>query len=134
MRKSLFSFVILGALGCVCVASAPTIEQVSFAAPTIDAGCSGEVSCDIPAPQAPTSHKVVYEQSETVGPCPTDMVLVEGMYCQDVQQTCKRYLKEDIDKKGRPIAYARCAEFLPSKCIGGRVHKRFCIDKDEATV
>jgi formylglycine-generating enzyme required for sulfatase activity len=54
------------------------------------------------------------------------MVLVEGMYCPDVQLNCKRYLDP-------PGAYQhfRCAEYGASKCLASRRKLRFCIDRDE---
>jgi formylglycine-generating enzyme required for sulfatase activity len=57
--------------------------------------------------------------------CPSDMVLVEGDYCTEVRQSCLDW----EDPPTRP--FARCARFAPSECIGKRVHKRFCIDRDE---
>jgi formylglycine-generating enzyme required for sulfatase activity len=53
------------------------------------------------------------------------MVLVEGDYCTEVRQTCVGWL----DPPQNPLA--RCAKFAPSECTGRRVHKRFCIDRDE---
>jgi len=62
----------------------------------------------------------------TTGACPEGMVEVEGDYCPDVEQTCKRY----IDPEG--VFPRRCAEFAPTtKCSGKLVHKRFCIDRYE---
>lgn len=132
MRKSLFSFIILGAVGCTCIGAATgrTLPngQAQHAAPTIDAGCAGEVSCDIVPPQVSTSHKAIHGQAETVGPCPADMVLVEGMYCTKAEHRCKRYIAKDI---GNPSA--RCEEFYPAKCLNEKAYKRFCIAKYEYT-
>ena len=60
--------------------------------------------------------------------CPDAMVLVEGEYCTEVRQTC-----EDWMESPNASSVARCRKFAPSECIGARVHKRFCIDKDEYT-
>jgi sulfatase modifying factor 1 len=57
--------------------------------------------------------------------CPGDMVLVEGDYCTEVREPCLAW--EDDPKN--PLA--RCARFGPSECVGERVHKRYCIDRDE---
>ena len=57
--------------------------------------------------------------------CPASMVLVDGDYCTDVRETCLEW----VDPKSNPLA--RCARFGPSECVGERVHKRFCIDRDE---
>jgi Sulfatase-modifying factor enzyme 1 len=57
--------------------------------------------------------------------CPDSMVLVEGDYCTQVRQECTRW--EDPPTS----ILARCAAFAPSRCIGKRVHRRFCVDRDE---
>ena len=59
-------------------------------------------------------------------PCPDAMVLVEGEYCTEVRQTCEDWMESP---NGNSVA--RCRKFAPSECIGTRVHKRFCVDKDE---
>jgi formylglycine-generating enzyme len=60
-------------------------------------------------------------------PCPSDMVLVEGDYCPNVQLNCKRFL----DPKGRYHEF-RCAEYAPSTCkSAARKKLRFCIDRGE---
>jgi formylglycine-generating enzyme required for sulfatase activity len=53
------------------------------------------------------------------------MVLVEGDYCSEVRQPCLVW--EDAPTN----PFARCARFGPSTCDGPRVHKRFCVDRDE---
>jgi hypothetical protein len=59
--------------------------------------------------------------------CPADMVLVEGSYCTQVRQVCKRWLDDPS------LQYARCAEYEPeAKCAGKRVPMRYCIDRYEA--
>jgi sulfatase modifying factor 1 len=59
--------------------------------------------------------------------CPTGMVLVEGDSCPRVEQRCVRW----IDPPGRFHEY-RCAEYArPARCVAPRVHKRFCIDREE---
>jgi sulfatase modifying factor 1 len=57
--------------------------------------------------------------------CPDGMVLVEGDYCTSVRQQCVEWM----EKPDNPLA--RCARFAPSVCVGDRVHKRFCVDRDE---
>lgn len=62
------------------------------------------------------------------GVCPADMVAVEGVYCTEVRQDCKRWLDDES------LQYARCAEYeKPSRCTGKRVQMRFCIDRYEYT-
>lgn len=58
--------------------------------------------------------------------CPRGMKLVEGDYCTDVEQEC---LKSWFDKPNKKLV---CEEFkAPTKCVGPKVHKRFCIDEWE---
>jgi formylglycine-generating enzyme len=58
--------------------------------------------------------------------CSKGMVLVEGMYCPELKQTCKRYL----DGSGRYQKF-RCAEYGPSQCVAPKKQLRFCMDQDE---
>jgi sulfatase modifying factor 1 len=57
--------------------------------------------------------------------CPDSMVLVDGAYCSEVRQDCLTWEDPPTSR------LARCAEFAQSQCVGPRVHKRFCIDRDE---
>jgi sulfatase modifying factor 1 len=59
------------------------------------------------------------------GPCPRDMVLVEGDECAEVSQPCLEWLPEPTGEK------MRCARFAPSRCVGKRTPARFCIDRYE---
>jgi len=59
--------------------------------------------------------------------CPPGMVLVDGDYCTEVRQECAAW----EDPPSNPLA--RCARFAESRCVGRRVHERFCIDRDEYT-
>lgn len=61
-------------------------------------------------------------------PCPTDMVLVEGMYCSgEVEQTCLRWAIDSVTET--PL---RCLEFSPViRCSGSRRHMSFCMDRYE---
>jgi formylglycine-generating enzyme required for sulfatase activity len=57
------------------------------------------------------------------------MALIEGEYCPHLEQRCLRWL----DPPGRYHEY-RCAEYArPARCLGPKVHKRFCIDVHERT-
>ncbi len=61
--------------------------------------------------------------------CPSDMNLVEGGYCPDVQQDCANWIDDPVR-----FPYARCAEFVkPTICKAQRVPLRFCIDRLEAS-
>ncbi len=58
--------------------------------------------------------------------CPENMALVEGDYCTEVEQKCK---KSWFDKSNKKTV---CEEFeAPSRCVGQKLKKRFCIDKYE---
>ena len=60
--------------------------------------------------------------------CPEGMILVEGEYCPNVEQTCVKYRDPPVG----PYAYFRCDLYKkPAKCLGKRIHKRFCIDAVE---
>ncbi len=63
--------------------------------------------------------------SPSGSPCVDGMVLVGGEYCTDVREECAEWEDPPSNK------LARCARFGPSVCTGERVHKRFCIDRDE---
>jgi sulfatase modifying factor 1 len=72
---------------------------------------------EAPGPTLPTP---------AAAPCPDAMVLVEGEYCTEVRQTCEDWMESP---NGNSVA--RCRKFAASECIGTRVHKRFCVDKNE---
>lgn len=60
------------------------------------------------------------------------MVEVEGDYCPNVDEVCLRWVGihgETVPAVGQS---GRCAEFKrPSRCLGTKVHKRYCIDAYE---
>jgi sulfatase modifying factor 1 len=62
-----------------------------------------------------------------VSACPAGMVLVEGSYCPDVEQTCLEWM----DPPGSRYEHFRCARYAKPVCHGKRVKKRFCIDETE---
>lgn len=60
--------------------------------------------------------------------CPTGMVLVEGEYCPDVEQTCLEWM----DPPSSRYAHFRCKRYAkPSVCKVAKVHRRYCIDATE---
>jgi sulfatase modifying factor 1 len=62
--------------------------------------------------------------------CPDGMILVEGEYCPNVEQTCLEWM----DPPGDRYAHFRCKRYkAPAVCKGARVHERFCIDEKERT-
>jgi hypothetical protein len=60
--------------------------------------------------------------------CSPEMVLVEGMYCPSLKQTCLKW----VDPPTSAYPNTRCAEWKePATCEGERVHKRYCVDREE---
>ena len=59
--------------------------------------------------------------------CPTDMVLIDGDECSEVDQPCLEWEAEAPGEAQR----MRCLRFAPSRCIGTLTHVRFCIDRYE---
>jgi formylglycine-generating enzyme required for sulfatase activity len=57
------------------------------------------------------------------------MILIDGNYCPNVKQTCAKW----VDPPDSPYPTTRCAEYSESKCEGDRVHKRYCVDREEYT-
>jgi formylglycine-generating enzyme required for sulfatase activity len=82
-----------------------------------------------PAPPAePAPEKPAPAAAAPAGPpaCPADMALVDGDYCTELELTCK---KSTYAKQNKKII---CHEFAsPTKCVGQKVHRRYCIDKYE---
>lgn len=86
-----------------------------------------------PAPAAgaeatPPPTGAVIPAAPASGPaaCPPDMKLVEGDYCTEVEHKC---LKSWFDKSNKKTV---CEAFEPtSRCVGQRVHKRYCVDTYE---
>lgn len=60
------------------------------------------------------------------GPCGEGMVLIEGDYCPDAEQTCLKWLDPP------PYQNLRCGEYAkPAKCKVPRQRRRFCVDREE---
>ncbi len=88
----------------------------------------GELRVEAPITLAAVSPLPVAIE-EAPSACPDHMVLVEGSYCPDVEQRCRRW----IDPEG-PFRYFRCAEYAEPRCKSAqRVAMRYCIDRDEHT-
>ena len=78
------------------------------------------------SPLAAVSLPAEAPASEEPSACADGMVLVEGMYCPEVRQTCKRWM----DPPGRYHEF-RCAEYGEPRCLAPKKKMRFCIDRDE---
>lgn len=73
-----------------------------------------------PAPKESSARSV---KSAT---CASGMVLVDGEYCPEPEQVCLKWLDPP------PYDNLRCGEYQkPAKCKVPRVHRRFCVDRDE---
>jgi len=60
--------------------------------------------------------------------CPSGMVLVEGEYCPEVEQTCLEWMDPPTSR----YAHFRCKRYAkPAVCKGPKVHRRYCIDATE---
>ena len=99
-------------------AQAPVAPASASAAPTAlpEAAIDGGLP-DGAVPAAPASG---------ASACPEDMVLIDGDYCTDVETKC---LKSHYAKQNKKTICERFEE--PSRCVGKKVHKRFCIDRYE---
>jgi sulfatase modifying factor 1 len=53
------------------------------------------------------------------------MALIEGEYCTEVREDCVEWMEPPTR------GLARCAKFAPSVCVGERVKKHYCVDRDE---
>jgi len=102
-----------------------TAEAEAVIAPVSSVGSPSIAEISDP-PAAPTLVPVP-TPAETSA-CGKDMVLVEGEYCTDVLQVCDHWLDDET------LPFARCGVYhSPSRCIGDRLHERFCIDRYEYT-
>ena len=103
--------------------SSATAEALARAAPTSVAPAPAIISDPAPSPAL-----IPIPTPAELSSCPRDMVLVQGEYCTEVAQVCAHWLDDET------LPFARCGEYhSPSRCIGGRVHERFCIDRYEYT-
>ncbi len=106
--------------------SSATAEAVARVAPVSSTAVPSLAAISDP-PAAPTLISIPTPAESSA--CDKAMVLVEGEYCTDVSQVCARWLDDET------LPFARCAEYRsPSRCMGSRVHERFCIDRYEYTV
>jgi formylglycine-generating enzyme required for sulfatase activity len=94
------------------------------------AACSTKEPIRPPPVDSPSSLATTAPPQPEAKPCPANMVLIEGNYCPNPLQICKRWL----DPPG-PYQDYRCGEYAePATCRGDREPKRFCIDKEEYVV
>lgn len=105
----------------------PSLKPTSPAASKPRAGSTTKAR--IPAPVLTSASPARSASAGLVpAPCPRQMVLVEGAYCEEVQHHCRRWLDDPN------LPYARCGDYQPpAKCLGPRRNLRFCIDRYEYT-
>jgi formylglycine-generating enzyme len=122
-RCLVFSWVAIATVG---ILHACEVEEVASADAPLRAPSPATPP---PVERTPTDDSFPGPRLDTdAAPCPDGMILVEGMYCPRVQQTCKRW----VDPPTSPYAVFRCAEYEPSVCLSPeREPKRFCIDREE---
>jgi hypothetical protein len=100
------------------------------------AAAPDSLAAPAPGPEAPPPHLALASFAKVPGSpadapavaptsCPADMVLVDGEYCTEVRQKCLEWMEPPTN----PLA--RCAKYGPTECVGERVHKRVCVDRDE---
>jgi formylglycine-generating enzyme len=115
------------ALASACTRAEP--QNVAFGTTTLNASLIRQANLpseDVPGTEAP---KNATSTATTGTPCPDGMLLIEGDYCTEVEQTCLEWM----DPPGRYHNF-RCAKYAqPSVCKGKRVHMRYCIDRTERT-
>jgi hypothetical protein len=99
------------------VASASAPEPVASSAPPAES-----------APPPVASASVEPPKEEPSGPtsCPDGMVLVDGDYCTELEAKC---LKSTYAKQNKKTICWKFEE--PTKCIGKKEKRRYCIDKFE---
>ena len=84
------------------------------------------------AVQAPSTYRAspAPERASVAAPspCPSDMVVVAGEHCTQVEQRCRHWLDDET------LPFARCGEYAkPARCIAPWIAMHFCIDRYEYT-
>jgi hypothetical protein len=86
----------------------------------------GHPGANLPAPKDSASVTSARSASADTGGCDAGMILVDGEYCPDAEQVCVKWLDPP------PYQTLRCGEYAkPAKCKVPRVHRRYCIDREE---
>ena len=127
--------VALAPLACLLIAACGQAKAQPNALPGAVGSATLNLAVQTATPRAPLPSggpeiaRVPAAPAAAETACPDGMVLVDGEYCPDVEQTCLRWM----DPPG-PYRNFRCAEYKhPAKCKTARVHRRFCIDRTERT-
>lgn len=128
---------------------AATSTSAASAAPSTSAAVEAVQSASSSSSSAASSASATSSANAVEAPssagCGEGMVLVEGSYCPEVEQTCTKYHPEyeaDLKRKARAEAKGqkykstvseRCLEYAsPTKCLSSeRIPMRFCVDRYE---
>jgi len=137
MRTILAPILLPAALACwasACSATPPPPEPgpppagpTAEPTPVVDTAPPTAASTATPAAPtasaAPTATASAPPPDPSAEHCPAGMKLVEGDYCTKVEQKCAVEWWAPQNKK------RVCEQFVaPTRCVGSRVKKRFCID------
>jgi hypothetical protein len=136
LRKS--SFVVAGALlalvaSSACTRQTPNESGEAVGTATLQLGAlvvepkADKAKSVRPAPP-PEGRPGEGSPASADAACPAGMVLVEGEFCPEVEQTCLEWM----DPPQSRYAHFRCKRYAkPAVCKTAKVHKRYCIDATE---
>lgn len=136
MQSRAGSLVLAGAVLTVvlvsaCTRSEPvgtsTLSQGAFASKLERPELAAKV-VTTPAPSVTAELDGKLPATPATKDCPAGMVLVDGEYCPEAEQTCLEWM----DPPNSRYANFRCKRYAkPATCKGERVHMRYCIDATE---
>jgi hypothetical protein len=131
MRKLPYVFVpalVIGACGISQNDQSIEPDKGRSRAESIAATTQAGQQPDLPTPLPTPVEAPAPAQDLTGGACPAGMLLVEGNFCPNPEQTCVDWMDDPAK-----FQFARCARYAePSGCKGARSPMRFCIDRYEA--
>jgi formylglycine-generating enzyme len=124
MRAVLIIAFVSAASACSAAPVAPAPSPVAPQPTLSDSGAAPATVASLEGGAAPSLQDG--QQDAAPSACPADMKLVDGDYCSKVEQTCSRKWNSKYTHK------TICMEFeAPTRCIGDKAHKRFCVDTYE---
>jgi sulfatase modifying factor 1 len=146
LTAALATGAILAATACTRAAASERSEPVGTATlqvGTLAAGANADLNAKIIRPSAANAARGDAPSESVVGAtapgtstskpsadgaCPTGMVLVEGEYCPEVEQTCLEWMDPPTSR----YAHFRCKRYAKNAvCKLPKVHRRYCIDATE---
>jgi hypothetical protein len=135
LRKS--SFVVAGALAALvasaCTRQTPNESGEAVGTATLQLGAlvvepKADKAKIVRPAAAPEGSRPEASSASADAACPAGMVLVEGEFCPEVEQTCLEWM----DPPQSRYAHFRCKRYAkPAVCKTAKVHKRYCIDATE---